>query len=418
MAWWREAKFGMFIHFGLYSEAAGYWNGKPVGNVGEWMMKIARIPIADYATLAEKFNPVKFNADEWVAIAKSAGMKYIVITAKHHEGFAMYHSKLDKYNIVDATPFKRDVIKEMAEACARAGMKFGVYYSQDQDWYHPGGGLAGAPSWDPAQAGDKTEFVKNVVVPQVKELLANYGPIAELWWDCYGLNKEQAEIVLPLLDVQPDMLVNDRLGGRVKGDFGTPEGRIPERVESRDDWETCMTFNDTWGYKKDDQNWKSVETLVHNLVDIVSKNGNYLLNVGPDGNGEIPTPSVERLREVGKWLAVNGESIYGAKPTIFGDELGAPSTTKVDKKGNPVFEREWKWRCTVKPGKLFIHLFEWPGTTCTIPKVDSRVTKAYFLADSNKTMLPVNQNENGLTISQLPEAAPDPIDTVICLETE
>jgi alpha-L-fucosidase len=425
MAWWRQAKFGMFIHFGLFSEAGGYWQGKPVGNMGEWMMKIARIPVADYATLATRFNPVKFDADQWVALAKSAGMKYIVITAKHHEGFAMYHTKLDRFNVVDATPFKRDVIKEMSEACARQGIKFGVYYSQDQDWHHAGGGMAGAAIWDPAQAGDKTQYVRNVDVPQVKELLSNYGPIAEFWWDCYGLNKQQARILLPLLAMQPNMLVNDRLGGDVRGDFGTPEGHIPERVE-HGDWETCMTFNDTWGYKKDEHHWKSAATLIHQLVDIVSKNGNYLLNVGPDGEGQIPAASVERLRTVGKWVAANGESIYGAQPTIFGEELGRPSPTLKDARGNPVFVPAWQWRCTVKPapagssqgGKIFIHLFDWPGKAFTLAHLKDRVTKAYLLADPQRTLLPVRQDETTLTIGNLPDAAPDPVDTVLCLETD
>jgi alpha-L-fucosidase len=425
MAWWREAKFGMFIHFGLFSEAAGYWQGQPVGNMGEWMMKIAHIPVADYATLATKFNPVKFNADQWVALAKATGMKYIVITAKHHEGFAMYHSKLDKFNIVDATPFQRDVIKEMSAACARQGIKFGVYYSQDQDWHHAGGGLAGAKVWDPAQVGDKTDYVRNVDVPQVKELLTNYGPIAEFWWDCYGLNKKQAAILLPLLSMQPNMLVNDRLGGDVRGDFGTPEGHIPDRVE-RGDWETCMTFNDTWGYKKDDHNWKSADTLIRQLVDCVSKNGNYLLNVGPTGEGEIPAPSVKRLRTVGKWMAVNGQSIYGAQPTIFGDELGGPSPTKKDARGNAVFVPAWQWRCTFKPaaegsgqaGKVFIHLFQWPGESWTLAHMKNRVTKAYLLADPRKTSLTIQQKGTDLTVSGLPHEAPDPTDTVLCLETK
>jgi alpha-L-fucosidase len=416
MAWWREAKFGMFIHFGLFSEAGGYWKGQPVGSFGEWMMKVAQIPVADYATLADTFNPVKFNADQWVGIAKAAGMKYIVITAKHHEGFAMFHTKVDKFNIVDATPFKRDVIKEMSVACAKQGIKFGVYYSQDQDWHHAGGGLAGHPIWDPAQTGDKTDFVRNVDVPQVKELLTNYGPIAELWWDCYGLDKEQSHILIPVLALQPQMVVNDRMGGDGHGDFGTPEGHIPDTPQN-DDWETCMTFNDSWGYKKDDQNWKSEETLLRNLVDIVSKNGNYLLNVGPDGEGEIPAPSVERLQQIGKWLAVNGDSIYGAKPTIFGDEVGGPSPTEKDGQGHPKFVAEWKWRCTVKPGKIFIHFFEWPGKTFTLAKMKGQVTKAYLLADPRKKPLNVTQTGTDLTIGGLPVTAPDPIDSVLCLET-
>lgn len=280
MAWWREARFGMFIHWGLYSVPAGYYHGKPVPGYGEWLMHNAKIPIAEYAAFAPQFDPTRFDADEWVKIAKAAGMKYIVITAKHHEGFAMFHTKVDGYNIYDATPFKRDPIAELAKACKKEGIKFGLYYSQNLDWHHPGGG---GNDWDPAHQGDPDAYVKKVVVPQVHEILSNYGPISVIWWDIGGgvINKERADLVYKTVQAcNPDIIMDNRLGGGYHGDYETPEQRIPPQGFPGKDWETCMTINGTWGFKKDDTNFKSTQVLLTNLIDIASKGGNYLLNVG------------------------------------------------------------------------------------------------------------------------------------------
>lgn len=320
MEWFRDAHFGMFIHWGLYAQAGGEWDGKqgkyPNGSA-EWLMSGSKIPIADYAKLAKDFNPTHFDAEKWVAAAQNAGVRYIVITAKHHEGFAMFATKVSPFNIVDATPFKRDPLKELAAACKKHGMKLGFYYSQNLDWHHPGGGSG---DWDPTHKGDPEKYVNDIVVPQLKEILTHYGEISVLWFDIPGgvINKERADrIQKTVLACNPKIIMNNRLGGGYHGDIETPEQHIPATGFPGRDWESCMTMNGTWGFSKTDHNWKSTTTLIHNLCDITSKNGNYLLNVGPNELGEIPTPSLERLVEIGAWMKVNGEAIHDVRGGIF-----------------------------------------------------------------------------------------------------
>lgn len=393
MAWWREARFGMFIHWGVYSVPAGVWDGKEVPGIGEWIMHHAKIPVAEYARLATQFNPAKFDAEAWVKLAKEAGMKYIVITSKHHDGFAMFRSAASPFNIYDATPFKRDPLKELSEACRKHDIKLGFYYSQAQDWHHPGGAAAGG-HWDPAQDGSMDDYIRNVAVPQVKEILSNYGPVAIMWWDTpVDMTKERADMFLPLLKLQPGIIVNNRLG-HYDGDFGTPEQEIPAQAPDID-WETCMTINDTWGYKSTDNNWKSTTTLVRNLIDIVSKGGNYLLNVGPTSLGEIPEPSVQRLKEIGAWMKVNGEAIYGAGKGPF---------------SNVGFDG----RCTAKGNKLYLFVFNWPENgEITVPDLRAAPISARFLNGSpiEITELPGTEERTALAISA-PDK-PDPIATVI-----
>lgn len=420
MQWFREAKFGLFIHFGLYAVPAGTWKGQRIPSIGEWIMNRAKIPVAEYEQLAGQFNPAKFNAEEWVQLAEDAGMKYIVITSKHHDGFALYGSKASKYNIVDATPFKRDLLKELADACARHGMRFGFYYSQSQDWHEPGGA---GNTWDfpsddeKSASGAYDRYLREKAEPQVKELLTGYGPVCLIWFDTARMMdvNGRAQRFLDIVHaLQPACLIDGRLG--TKGDYRSMgDNRIPNEVV-REDWEVPATLNDTWGYKSYDNNWKSPEDLTFKLVDIVSKGGNYLLNVGPTAEGVIPQPSQDNLRAVGRWLKVNGESIYGAGVTPFGEELGGIDPEKKDSKGKPAFVARKEWRCTTKPGKLFIHLFQWPAGAFELPAIQEKVTKAYMLADVQKTPLAVKQSGQKWSIS-LPQAAPDKVDSVLVLET-
>lgn len=415
MAWWREAKFGMFIHWGVYSVPAGFYHGQPVDGIGEWIMNKGKIPMAEYQGFAKEFNPVKFNADEWVKIAKDAGQKYIVITSKHHDGFAMFDTKASPWNIVQASPFGRDPLKELAAACKKNGIKLGFYYSQAQDWNN--GGSAAGGKWDPAQKRDMDDYIDKVAVPQVKEILSNYGEFpACLWWDTpIDMNHERAQKIYDVVEkFRPNIIMNNRLGGGFKGDTETPEQFIPAQGYPGRDWETCMTMNDTWGYKRDDQNFKSTETLIRNLCDIASKGGNYLLNVGPTSEGVIPPPEVDRLREVGAWMRVNGEAIYATGPTPFGAEAGSFSATEKDKKGKPKFVAAWDWRATTKPGKIYLHIFNWPKDgQFQLAGLQSKVKKAYLLADHKK--LKVTATDAGVSIA-LPENAPDKIASVLVVE--
>jgi alpha-L-fucosidase len=399
MKWWREARFGMFIHWGVYSVPAGFYKDKPVAGIGEWIMNRGKIPVAEYQAFAKQFNPMKFNADQWVSIAKEAGMKYMVITSKHHDGFAMFHSQASKWNIFDATPFGRDPLAELAAACKKQGMKLGFYYSQAQDWNNPGGAANGG-HWDPAQEGDMDQYIAKVAVPQIREILSNYGPVSVLWFDtATNMTAPRAEAILPLLKLQPGIIYNNRLGGGYHGDTETPEQHIPPTGYPGRDWETCMTMNGTWGYKKDDDNWKSVDTLLHNLCDIASKGGNYLLNVGPTSEGLIPGPSVERLQEVGKWMKQNGEAIYGTTASPFKRLPWGRATTKLHEGG----------------ATLYLHVFDWPSDgKLTVPGLKNPATKAWLLVEPGKS-LPLEAHGSDLMIS-VPLAAPDKIVSVIALE--
>ncbi len=400
MKWWREARFGMFIHWGVYSVPAGTYHGEKVGGIGEWIMFRAKIPCAEYQGFAKQFNPVKYNPDEWVKLAKEAGMKYIVITSKHHDGFALFDSKASDWNVVKATPYGKDLLKPLAEACQRHGLKLGFYYSQAQDWNNPGGGVCGQ-HWDPAQDGSMDEYIAKVAAPQVQEILSHYGPIAVLWWDTpCGMNKERADMLLPLIRLQPGIIINNRLGGGYSGDTETPEQHIPATGYPGRDWETCMTMNDTWGYKSYDNNWKPVETLIRNLVDIASKGGNYLLNVGPTSEGLIPEPSVERLKAVGRWMKVNSEAIY--------DTTASP------------FKRLPWGRCTKKleadGATLYLHVFNWPDDgKLLVPGLKSTVESASLLATGAK--LTTKADDAGVTVN-VPANAPDKISSTVVLKVK
>ncbi len=415
MKWFHEAKFGLFIHWGLYSVPAGEWQGRITPRLGEWIMHDLTIPVTEYEQFAKQFNPVKFDAEAWVKLAEDSGMKYLVITSKHHDGFAMYHSAVSKYNIYDATPFHRDPLKELAAACARHNIRFGFYYSQAQDWHEPNGN---GNTWDfgPEDKKDFDQYLQTKAEPQVKELMSNYGPICLIWFDTpRNMNEARATRFIDIArSLQPWTLIDGRLGS--KGDYRSMgDNSIPNTVVN-EDWEVPATINKTWGYRKDDTDWKTPADLTFKLVDIVSKGGNYLLNVGPMSDGIIPQASQDNLRAVGRWLKVNGEAIYGAGPTPFGAELGAVDNTRQDKKGAPLFVATNNWRCTTKPGKLYLHFFQWPGSSFELTKVSGKVTKAYLLADTQHKPLKTAQQGDRVTLS-LPDKAPGEIATVVVLET-
>jgi alpha-L-fucosidase len=426
MEWWREARFGMFIHWGLYSIPAGEWHGKRSDHIGEWIMNDLSIPVADYKAFATQFNPTGFSAHDIVALAKSAGMKYIVITAKHHDGFAMFDSKVDGFNIVAATPFKRDPLRELAEECRKQGVKLGFYYSQSQDWTAPGGAAAvrgdhnkDTGHWDPAQDGSFDDYLHKKSIPQIKELLENYKeyPVV-VWFDTPGktMTPERAAEVVKLLNKYPNLIWNNRLGGTYKGDTETPEQFIPAQGYPGRDWESCMTMNDTWGYKSFDTNFKSTETLLHNLIDIASKGGNYLLNIGPDSHGVVPAPEVERLQQLGQWLKVNGEAIYNTKATLFDVPTGN-FTGEKDSRGREKFVPTWNWRSTTAPNKIYLEIFQWPTNGAFhLEKLPRNVTGAYLLADKAHKPLKITKVGEGLDIA-VPAQPLDPIATVLVLNT-
>lgn len=428
LEWFRHDKFGLFIHWGLYAIPAGYWKGERSPGIGEWVQHRMRIPVAEYDQLATQFNPVKFDADAWAQLAQDAGMKYVVITSKHHDGFALFKSS-HPFNVVDATPFKRDIIKELAAACAKRGLRFGVYYSQSQDWHERGGA---GNDWDfPAndvkdRDGSFDAYLQNKVEPQLRELLTNYGPMCLIWFDTPQLMRETAQqhrgkrLTDIVRSLQPATLIDGRLG--TVGDYqSTGDNVIPAKA-SDDAFEVPATLNHTWGYRTDDHNWKSPGELIFKLVDIASKGGNYLLNVGPTAEGIIPQPSQDNLREVGKWLKTNGEAVYGTGRSPFGEEFGEQATNLKDKDGKPVFLAFNDWRCTAKPGKLYFTLFkverDGTGGWFGLPAFKNRITAVYELADAKRTPIALKTMPDGRRGISASRWANDAMGTVYVVEFE
>lgn len=413
LAWFREAKYGLFIHWGLYAIPAGQWNGRAVPGLGEWIMNRARIPVAEYEKLAGRFNPVNFDADAWVRLAEDAGMKYMVITSKHHDGFALYRSAASRYNVVDATPFRRDVLKELAEACARRGMRLGFYYSQAQDWHERNGA---GNTWDfgPDDKKDFDQYLRDKAEPQVRELLTGYGPVALVWFDTPRLMTDaRARRFTELVRVlQPATLIDGRLGAA--GDYVSTGDNVVPSDRQGEAWETPATINHTWGYRSDDHDWKNPGTILFKLVDIVSKGGNYLLNVGPMADGVIPQASQDVLRAAGAWLRTNGEAIYGAGPSPFGEEFGEYSARGAkDVRGNRLFLPQTEWRVTTKPGKLFVFFFSEPRAPFEVPGTPQAVRRVYRLADK----APVDwKMDGGRIVLTLQRPMPDPMCTVVVVE--
>jgi alpha-L-fucosidase len=416
LAWFHDAKYGLFIHWGLYAIPAGEWKGRRVPGIGEWIMSRATIPVKEYAALAAQFNPVKFNADEWVQLAKDAGMKYIVITAKHHDGFALYDSKVSAFDVVDATPFKRDVLKELAAACARHGMRLGFYYSQAQDWHEPNGA---GNTWDfhaDESKKDFDQYLRDKAEPQVRELLTDYGPVALIWFDTPRLmTQARAQRFVDIVrTLQPDTLIDGRLG--MAGDYVTTgDNVVPPDVQGQA-WEVPATLNHTWGYRKDDHDWKSPQTVIFKLMDVVSKGGNYLLNVGPTADGVIPQPSQDVLRTVGRWLRVNGAAVYGAGPTPFGDELGeASGKGALNVRGELLFLQNTQWRYTTGRGRLYVTFFDEPRAPFPLPAMKNKVTRASLLDGGAAVKITV---EGARTFLHLERPILDPTATVVVVEFE
>ena len=392
MEWWREAKFGLFIHWGVYAVPAGKY-GDNTG-YGEWIMYNARIPSAEYKEYARQFNPVKYDPAAWVRVAKEAGMKYIVITAKHHDGFALYPSAVTDWDVADATPYGKDLLGPLVEEAHEAGLKMGFYYSQAQDWNHPGGAklrFEEGEGWDEAHKGDFDSYLETIALPQAKEILSQY-PLDILWWDTPAwMNEERARPFVEALKLRPWIITNNRLG--IGGDTKTPEGFVPV-TGYEGDWETCMTMNDNWGYNAYDDDWKSSEELIHKLIEICSKGGNYLLNVGPTAEGEFPQACIDRLQDIGAWLKVNGEAIYG--------------TT-----GGPFTYLSWG-AATRKGDLLYLHVTEWPEDGKLKVPLISKVEAASLLVNRDDLLGITTEAER--VVIDLPATAPDPVASVLILK--
>lgn len=400
MKWFREARFGLFIHWGVYAVPAGSWNGKPVS--AEWIMNRAKITRAEYRPLAQQFTAAKYDPKAWAALAREAGMKYVVLTAKHHDGFALYDSAYSDWNAVKASPAKRDLIQPLADAVRAEGLKFGLYYSQSQDWTNPGGGTGNTPPWDEEQKQERElfdEYLAKIALPQSREIMEKYRP-SYLFWDTeYSMTPERARPFFELTKEFPEVIYNNRLGGGVLGDTQTPEQRIPGGTSIRA-FEVCMTTNGSWGYRADDQRWKTAQQLIRNLSDIVGKGGNYLLNVGPTAEGEFPPQAIEQLRAIGRWMRTNGEAIYATEAGPFSP---LPAWGRATQKAKPDGSTT-----------LYVHVWEWPADgKLLLPGGTQAARSGRLLASGAKVDSAVTPE--GLVLT-LPGAAPDPDVSVVALE--
>lgn len=401
MRWFRQDKFGMFIHWGPYSYLAGEWKGQqvPVGTEAEWIMQRFNIPVSEYRQMAHNFNPVHFNAETWVALAKATGMKYLVITAKHHDGFAMYHSTVSHYNIVDWTPFRRDPLKEISEACRRNGIRFGVYYSHREDWDDPNGF---GNTWDyPRSTKNFKRYLEEKSKPQLRELLSGYGPLSVVWFDRGMDTVEHARQFRDIVhSLQPACLINGRIGSYGQDLLGDYQDMNDNGIPTdglQEDWEAPQTLNTTWGYSKFDQQWKTPGDVIHRLVEIVSKGGNYLLNVGPTADGVIPAASVSTLQKVGLWMQANGESIYGTS-------------------ASPLQPQPWG-RTTFKADRVYLHVFSWPSEgKLPVTGLKNKILAAYPL-NNPAAKLKVSRI-NDTPVITTPAAPLDANDTVLVLELD
>ena len=457
MAWWREARFGMFVHWGPYSALGGHYTGptslqtnekhpwieadgmikdyyscyrpewvssdgsiktnpatgKPYkrGQYAEWIMFAAQIPRDEYLKRAkEDFKAEKFDAKEWVRMAKEAGMKYIVITSKHHDGIALLNTPVG-HTIFKDTDIRRDILKELVNEARKAGLKIGFYYSQALDWNNPGGmgwiPQNDAPNRD-ASCADKAKYTDEIVIPHLHTIINDY-KVDLIWWDMGASSAPEFKYrmmkAIKNISGTERLIFNDRMEDKLTGDFKTPEQSIPDMPSNGDgtDWETCMTLNDNWGYAAHDVRWKTTEDVLQKLIDIASKGGNYLLNIGPKADGTFPTESINCLKEVGSWMKVNSEAIYGTIPSPFVSQLDWGTATRKEVDGKQL---------------LYLHVFTqyWPKDgKLLVPDFGSGIKRAYLLIDAKKTSLPIDEMGDNHIFS-LPLDAPDKISTTIVVE--
>lgn len=381
MQWWKDAKYGMFIHFGLYSILGGEYKGEVTPKIAEWIQNTLKIPLTEYKKLMQQFNPTGFNADEWVKNAKDAGMKYIVVTSKHHDGFALFNSKVSEYNVMN-TPFKRDIIKELKEACRKQGLKFGLYYSHAIDWENPNNYIGegklrermNTVDFNPSRE-DRAKYLNEKSFPQLKELLTNYGDIDILWFDMgKGLdNEEIRQFVKIAKELQPKIIISSRIGDEIAPavfnkdmyfDFYTPSDNYFTGDQLAIPFEMAGTTNTSWGYRNNDHEWRKPNFILSSLIASASRNGNYLLNVGPMPNGKMPDEPVKNLKIAGQWLKEYGASVYNTTPSPF------------------PWNYNWGY-VTQKPNNIYLNLFNWPqNNEIELNGMLSKVDKIHVLGST------------------------------------
>jgi alpha-L-fucosidase len=402
MAWWREARFGLFLHWGLYSILAGEWKGKT--NYAEWIRNNAHIPLDVYGQLVQRFNPVKFDPDAWVGMAKDAGMRYVTLTTKHHDGFCLFDNKLTDF-CIRSTPYERDICTELSQATRRAGLHQ-CWYHSIMDWHHPD--YLPRRDWEaatrPVDGAQYARFVE-YLHGSVEQLLRNYGDIGVMWFDGNWESTWTHEMGKALYDlcrqVEPNVIVNNRVEGWSQspitnplGDFRTPEQQVPATGWPGVDWESCITMNRNWGYNAHDHDFKSVADLIGLLVETSSKGGNLLLNFGPKADGTFPEESIDRLAGIGRWMKVNGEAIHGTTASLFPK---AP------------------FRSTTKGDRMYLFVTDWPAGSLALPGLKTPVRKVTVLADPGRHPTVATDGMGGQRLTGL-GAPPDPMCSVIALD--
>lgn len=390
--WFREARFGMFIHWGVYAVPAGEWQGQTMKSIGEWIMRFKKIPVDQYKAYAADFTAEHYDPAFWAELAERAGMKYVVITSKHHDGFALYDSAVSDWDVMNSAA-GRDLLAPLAQEVRDRGMNFGLYYSQAQDWVHPGGATGGKPDsyWDEAQKGDFDDYLQNIALPQAREIIERYDP-AILWWDTpVRMTEERVQPFAELMAEHPHIINNSRLGPGFPGDTSTPERHIPPRGFPGQMFEVCMTMNETWGYKVNDRKWKSSQRLIRMLSDIASKGGNLLLNIGPRADGTIPMASIERLKAIAAWMDVNSEAIHATEASPFARRLPWGRVTQKKAADGTTL--------------LYLHVWEWPKDGSILLPTLKELPKSGSLLKNGLTVS-AERSPDGVLI-HLPGEAPD-----------